>query len=224
MPENVGVEALAAKRRASLYRSGSVCGDATLDGVAAQSPAGAGWEERVLWSTASLGKPGGQHRLTLQRQRHGALLATLALAPNVTANAEHDIAAVEPGDLGDSEASLGCEHEHRSVAATFPSGSVGRIDEGSGLVGREEGHDPLLESFRRDAQYPLNDCCVLGVAEGRIVEQRADGGQAQVTGSWTVPPVALQVVEEGRDEFFVEVVPFQRGRLLASGRLQETEE
>jgi hypothetical protein len=43
----------------------------------------------------------------------------------------------------------------------------------------------------------------------RVLEQRPDGGQAQVPRPGAVVPIVLEVVEEARDEWFVEVVPVQ---------------
>ena len=129
-----GVNAFVVQRRASLGRGGDVDRDATLDGIAAQAPAGARREERIPWLTAALGKPHGEDRLGLLGEWDRALLASLALYADVAAGAKRDIAAVDGDQLGHPQAGLEREHQHRAVAAALPALLRWRVDQRLGLL------------------------------------------------------------------------------------------
>ena len=53
---------------------------------------------------------------------------------------------------------------------------------------------------------------MLGMAKGRISEQRADRGKPGVAGAHAVLPLVLQVVEEGADQRGIEIVDVQLRR------------
>jgi hypothetical protein len=82
--------------------NGRVRAHALFDGISAQPPAGAGWEQRVLGSSAAFTRPFAQHRLDGAGEGHGSLFAAFALTADVGSDAQADVAAVEPDDLGDS--------------------------------------------------------------------------------------------------------------------------
>jgi hypothetical protein len=69
-------------------------GQPAFDRIAAQPPAGAGREQRVLRAAGPLVKPRGEHGLRRRGERHGAMLSALAFAADVRAGAEHDVGAV----------------------------------------------------------------------------------------------------------------------------------
>ena len=127
--------------------------------------------------------------------------------------------AVESGQFGDPQAGLDGQQQQRAVAAAFPAAAVGRVEEGVDLGCGEKRDQLLVEPFGRDGQHPLDELGVLGVTQGRVGEQRADRGQAQVAGARAVVPVVFEVVEERRDQVRVEVGPVQRGRAALSGAL-----
>ncbi len=52
------------------------------------------------------------------------------------------------------------------------------------------------------------------MAQGGVSEQRADGGQAGVTGADAIVPLVFQVIEEGADDRGVEVIDVQLRWLL----------
>jgi hypothetical protein len=91
--EHVGVKLFAVERRAPPCCGGGVGADALLDGVAAESPAGAGGKQRVVWPAGSFGEPGDQDRLGGRGERDRALLAAFALAADVRPGAKRDVAA-----------------------------------------------------------------------------------------------------------------------------------
>jgi hypothetical protein len=155
-----------------------VGGDATPDGVAAQPPAGARREQRVIWPAAALGKPDGKDRLRLFGQWDGAMLASFALDADVAAGVERDVAAVDGEQLGHAQAGLECEDQHRAVTAAFPTVLWWRVDQRPGLGRSEVGHGAPVVAFGRDGQDAFDDGGVLGVTGCRVAKQRSDGCQS----------------------------------------------
>ena len=98
-------------------------------GVAAEPAAGAGRKQRVVGTAGALVEPGGEHGVGVGGERDGALLSAFALAADVRAGAEHDVAAVEADQLGDAQAGVDGEGEQGVVAAPFPALAVGRVDQ-----------------------------------------------------------------------------------------------
>jgi hypothetical protein len=89
------------------------------------------------------------------------------------------------------------------------------VDERGGLVAGEVVDGAFLEAFGRDREHPCDEGGVLGMTQRCVLKQRSDRRQAQVAGAGAVVPVGFEVVEEARDQWFVEVVPVQAGGLFA---------
>ncbi len=70
-----------------------------LDRVAAEGAAGAGGQQRVVGVAGAFGDPGAQDRDGLFGQRGDALLAALAKAADVGADAELEVVAAKAGEL-----------------------------------------------------------------------------------------------------------------------------
>jgi hypothetical protein len=90
-------------RRAAEGGNGGVLADQALDGVCAEAPSGAGGEQRLAGESGAFGHPDAQHRLGGRGERDGPVSAALAQAADAGAGAEGDVAAVEPGQLGDAQ-------------------------------------------------------------------------------------------------------------------------
>ena len=71
-----------------------VVGEAALDGVGAEPASGAGAEHRVVGQSAAFGEPGAERCLDGAGERDGSLFAAFAVASQVGAGAEGDVAAV----------------------------------------------------------------------------------------------------------------------------------
>jgi hypothetical protein len=168
-------------------------------------------------------QPGGEHGLGVGGERDGALFSALAVAVDVRAGAEHDIAAVEADELGDAQAGVDGDGEDGAVAPAFPAGLVGGVDERGRLVGGEVADGAFLVAFGRDREHASDRGGVLGVAQGGVFEQPADRGQAQVAAADAVVAVVLEVIQERRDERLVEIAPVERGGLFA-GRVVDVDE
>ncbi len=78
-----------------------VLGEALLDGVAAELSAGAVREQRLAGVAVAFGEPGPQDCDGDLGQRGDPLFASLAVAGDVRACAEVDVAAGQAGQLGD---------------------------------------------------------------------------------------------------------------------------
>ena len=134
VPQDVGVQLFGPRARGIGAAAVVACvADEAFDGVAAEPPAGAGREQRLVATPGAFGEPDAQHRLGGCGQRDGALFAAFAEAADVGAGAETDVAAVESDQLGDPQPGLDGERQQRAVAAAFPAAAVGRVDEGVDL-------------------------------------------------------------------------------------------
>jgi hypothetical protein len=95
-------------------------------------------------------------------ERDGALLASFAVAADVRAGAECDVAAVEADEFGDSQAGLDGQEHEGSIPPSFPAGLLWCGQEGVDLCCGQERHDPLVEPFGWDGQDTLDAQGVLG--------------------------------------------------------------
>src|SRR5206468_1549232 len=111
------------------------------------------------------------------------LASSFAFASDVGAGAEGEVATVEADQFGDSQTGLDGQDEHGSVAAAFPAGLVGGVDQRGGLFCGEVADRGPLDAFGWDGQDSLDEMGVFGVAQGGVAEQGADGGEAQVAGA-----------------------------------------
>ena len=143
MPEHVRVDALGLQRSAALGRGDDVCRDATLDGVAAQTPAGARREQRVVWPAAAFCEPLPEHGDGLAGQRRRTVFAAFAEYLDVRAGGEVHVLAAQAGELADAQPGLDREREQGVIATSEPSILVGGGQERVDLVGGEVG-DCLL--------------------------------------------------------------------------------
>jgi hypothetical protein len=122
-------------------------------------------------TTGSLFQPGGEHGLRRCGERDGAVLAAFALAADVCTGAEHDVGAGERDQLGDAQAGLEREHEHRPVTPAHPSRPVRRVEQRFRFPRGEEGDRPLLEAFGRDREHACDHGRVLGMTERCVAKQ-----------------------------------------------------
>ena len=195
-----------------------------LDGVAAQPPAGSGREQRVGCVASAFGDPHREHGPCRCRERDGPVFSPFASDADVRAGVEHEIAAVDPDQLGDAQAGLDREHQHRAVAAAFPSVRIGCVDQSLAFGLGEERDGPPLESGGRDAEHALDHCSVLWVAQCGVAKQGSDRGEPQVAGPRAVVPVVLEVLKERGDDGFIELVPFQLSWRAAAGLMHKAEQ
>ena len=135
MPQGVRSDPLGHQRRAADERRVGVLADEQSDGVAAERPALAGREQRVLGRAGTLGEPVPQECRGLAGQRGRASLASLALDPDVAAGAEVDVADVQAGQFGDAQPGLDRQRQQRVVAAAVPGSAVRRGKQGVDLAG-----------------------------------------------------------------------------------------
>jgi hypothetical protein len=157
-------------------------------------------------------------------QRGDALFSSLAVAGDVRPGAEVDVAAVQPGQLGDSQPGLGGEGEHGVVPAACPGALVRGGDQCAGFRLGEPGDECPVELLRRDGEHAGDGLGVLGVAQGRVAEHGADGGEAGVAGAGGVAAFAFEVVEEVADQRGIQVGDVELSGLLACARGGEGQE
>ena len=114
----------------------SVFGDQERDRVAAERPAAAGREQRLLWSPVALFEPFAQDGHGLAGERRGAVFASLAERLNVRAAGEVHVVAVQAGELADAQPGLDRKGQQRVVATADPAGAVRRGEQRGDLLGR----------------------------------------------------------------------------------------
>jgi hypothetical protein len=118
--QNVGGDAFAAQARALTCRSLGVDGDAVLDRVAAEPLAAAAGEQRRVRVGDVFGEPGSEDVCGLGGERGDAVLAALAVAGDVCADAEMDVGDRQAGEFGDAQPGLDREQQQCAVAAPGP--------------------------------------------------------------------------------------------------------
>jgi hypothetical protein len=100
-------------------------GDASFDSVVAEAPSGAGGKQRLVGVVSAFPEPGAQDRGGGRGERHASLLVSFTGAADVGGCGELDVAAGQPGELGEPQACLRGQGEQRTVAASFPAAGVG---------------------------------------------------------------------------------------------------
>jgi hypothetical protein len=95
-----------------------------LQGIAAHRPAAAGDEQRGSRGAAAFGKPGSQGDDGGGGQGRDPVLAALAVAGDVGADDEMDVAAGQGDELGGPQPGLGREQDPGVVAAAGAGGPV----------------------------------------------------------------------------------------------------
>ena len=141
-------------RRASAGGGGGVLADEAFHGVGAEAPPGAGREQRLVAEPGSFGQPDAQHREGGCGERDRSLSAAFALAADVGTGAEGDVAAVEPGQLGDPQPGLHGQQQQRAVAASLPpvrSGAASRASISAGVRNDTVGLSNRLAGWRAPA-------------------------------------------------------------------------
>ena len=174
--------------------------------IAAQRAAAGAGEGRIGRRPRAGAQPAPQHRDRVLPQRGAALLASLALTPHMGAGAEHDVLAAQPNQLRDPQPCLQRDQQQRMVALPRPRAPIGGGQERLHLRTRQEPDRAAIVPFARHRQHALDHGTVRRVLQGQVAEERVDGGQPDVARPRTVATRLLQMVEEGADEWGVEIL------------------
>ena len=122
-------------------------------------------------------------------------------------------------EFGDAHAGLDRDEQHRVVAAPDPCGSVRRREQRVDLAAVEIGHGGLAVACGGDLEHPGDACCVLGVAQRGVAEQRVDRREPGVACRGAVPALALEVDQERADQRRVDVGQVEAAWWFAFRRL-----
>jgi len=163
-----------------------VFGDQTSDRAAAEPVPSVGGEQGLVGQAAALLHPYAQNRDGVLGEGSAPLLAAFSLASDVGAGAQFDVAVPESGELGDSQAGLHGDVEQGVVSPSGPGAAVGGVQQDLDLGVVEVGDVLSGAAFGWDVEHAGDERCVLGMPEGGVAEERADGGQAGVAGAGTV--------------------------------------
>ena len=183
---------LVADRRAAVGGGLEVDREAVLDGVAAESGAGAGREQRLVGVAGALGQPCFEHGPGGRDERCSSCLSSFAGGVDVGAGAERDVLAVERDQFGDPQSCLDREREHRVVASAGPGVLVAGGQERVDLAVGEVGQQVALGAFGWDREDASDRVGVFGVVQGEVGEQRVDRREAVVAGRDRVVAFALR--------------------------------
>lgn len=124
------------------------------------------------------------------------MLPALALALDVRAGSQMDVAETQAGELGDPQAGLDGEHQQGVVAPSGSAVAVGAGQQSVDLGGGEEGDGGPLAPLGWDGKDSLDRCRMFRVAQGSEAEQRVHRGQAGIAGGHVGLAVTLEVVKE----------------------------
>lgn len=102
MAKVVGAELLVRHAWTSVSCGCDVFGDQTLHGVGAESATAPGGEQGVVGFTVTFGQPGPQKLDRRLVEGSVSAFAALAQALDVRGGAELDVAAAQPGELGEA--------------------------------------------------------------------------------------------------------------------------
>jgi len=197
--ENVRRDFFAAQRWAPRGCRGCIFGNQPLDCVGTEVSAADAREERIEAPSAPLAKPDAQHRDGLLRQWCRSLLATFATAAHMRISTKLQIADGQSSQLGDAQAGLDYKNQQSMVPTPGPAASIGSCEQCLDFLRSEEVDHCAFVPLGGYGEHPLNLCRVLGVLQGGIAKERANGCQAVVAGADGVVPVTLEMRQEGAD-------------------------
>ena len=144
------MELVGPNRGTSCGGSCAVLAHEALDRIGAKATARAGREQWFVSKPRPLSHPDREDRLGRSGQWNGPVFAPFALTANVRPRAEADVATIQSGELRDAQSGLDASEQQRSVASTFPTSSIGCVDQRIDFERTEERNDGFLEAFGRD--------------------------------------------------------------------------
>jgi hypothetical protein len=87
---------------------------------------------------------------------------------DVSSRAGHEVAVVEPDELGDAQAAPGRQQEHGVVTPARPSALVAGRKQGRQFGLGQVAHQVALVALWGDGEHPLDRGGVFGVAQGGL--------------------------------------------------------
>jgi len=109
------------------------------------------------------------------------------------------------------------------VPTALPCIPIWRCEECSNLGRNKEGDDTAIEALLGDSQHALDKRGVFGVPQGCITEERAHRSKPGVARTRSVVSVSLEVLEEGHDGWYVQMLQVERVRCAAGLGLYKAE-
>jgi hypothetical protein len=110
------------------------------------------------------------------------------------------------------------------VASAGPRAPGGSVQQRVDFVVVEEGDDPAVGPFERDCEHAGDVLGVFGVAVLGVAEQGVDRREPQVAGADAVGAFGFEVVEEGGDQWRVELGDVELGWLAPEPSLGVVEQ
>jgi hypothetical protein len=139
------------------------------------------------------------------------------------ASAKMDIGALKADQLGHTQTCLRSKPKQRIVTPSGPSRPLGDGKQCVQFWFSQERNESSVEALGRNGEHTLDYAGVLGMAKRGVAEQRADRSQSSITGAHSILPLVLEVVEEGANQWGVEVVDLQLRGLRAAQRRRKNQ-
>jgi len=130
------------------------------------------------------------------------------------AGPEHEVTASQVNELGDPQSGLDGEQYQRAIPAAYPRGDVGCREQRVGFGPCQVGDRPSLVPFDGDRQNPAAAIEMRRLADGHVVTEGVNRGEADIPRPRRVAPVLLDMIEKRADERGIQIVGREgRGRL-----------
>jgi hypothetical protein len=134
------------------------------------------------------------------------MFSAFPLAVNMRAGSQHDVPAVQAGQLGDPESRLNGKEKHCSVATPDPGGRVDRRQKGVDLFAIEKFDGPPLVAFGGHRQDSLAQQRMGRLLESHVLKEGMNCGQTDITSASTVLSLFLEMIKEIADERHVQIL------------------
>jgi len=158
-----------------------------------------GREQRITFSTGPLPYPEFQNFERFLSQRCTALLAPLALTPDVGSRARQNIAAAEADEFRDSQPCLQRHEKECMVATSYPCGWNGRGQQGIHPSPIQKLHRSSHMALGRHGQDSLAMKQVRGLVHGYEPEEGSDRGKTGIAAAGAVVALRFNMSEEVAD-------------------------
>jgi hypothetical protein len=133
----------------------SVFGDEAFYRIAAESVTSDAGKDRIFGPTPAFAQPGIQHPRRFRKERGTTLFSAFSKAAYMGSGPDHNILAVQPGQLRNPQTGLGCDQKQSSIPAPDPSRRIRNSKQGLDLFLVEKLDWSPFMTFVGYSQNPL---------------------------------------------------------------------
>ena len=130
------------------------------------------------------------------------------------AGPQHDVTASQVNELGDPQSGLDGEQHERAIPSADPCVDVGRRQQRVDFGACQIGDRTSLVPLDRNRQNPAAAIEMRRLADGHVLTEGVDRGEADIARPRRVATVLLDMIEKRADKRGIEIVEREaRGRL-----------